>query len=177
LGRCAKKEKLYRWNMRPRSVAIPLAVLAVVIGSVIGHAQAQGMTVEIIRGAPLPKDALFTQTVLWIAENFRAPRSVLQFQDRDLGTIVGNGSYDMSVDGSFLPFLSPLSVPVTYRVRIDVRDNRYRMTFSDVRFYVDGAPRALDYTDRDSNERRAREHFEQLANSLDDHLARPRDDF
>ena len=106
-----------------------------------------------------------------------APRSVLQFQDRDLGTIVGNGSYDMSVDGSFLPFFSPLSVPVTYRVRIDVRDNRYRMTFSDVRFYVDGAPRALDYTDRDSNERRAREHFEQLANSLDDYLARPRDDF
>src|SRR5262245_32674789 len=115
--------------MSPRS-AIRLAVLAaaVAIGSLIGSAHAQGMTVEIIRGAPLPKDALFTQTVLWIAENFRSPRSVLQFQDRDLGTIVGNGSYDMSVDGSFLPFFSPLSVPVTYRVRIDVRDNRYRMT-------------------------------------------------
>jgi hypothetical protein len=125
----------------------------------------------------LPKDALFTQTVLWIAENIRSPRSVIQFQDRDLGTIVGNGSYDISIDSGFLPFLSPVNVPVSYRVRIDVRDNRYRMTFSDVRLYLDATPRALDYTDRDSTERRARDHFEQLANSLDQYLTRPKDDF
>jgi hypothetical protein len=159
----------------PRFVATLLAILAAAV--VITSARAQGMTVEIIRAAPLPKDALFTQTVLWIAETIRSPRSVIQFQDRDLGTIVGNGSYDMSIDGGFLPFLSPVNVPVSYKVRIDVRDNRYRMTFSDVRLYLDAAPRALDYTDRDSTERRAREHFEQLANSLDQYLARPRDDF
>jgi hypothetical protein len=138
---------------------------------------AQGMSVEIVRGAPLPKDALFSQTVLWIAENFRSARSVIQFQDRELGTIIGNGTYDMSIDGGFLPFLSPVNVPVSYRVRIDVRDNKYRMTFSDVRLYLDGTPRALDYTDRDSTERRAREHFEQLANSLDQYLTKPTDDF
>jgi len=158
-----------------RFVVTPLAMLAAALTAT--SACAQAMTVEIIREAPLPKDALFTQTVLWIAENFRSSRSVIQFQDRDLGTIVGNSSYDMSVDGSFLPFFSPAAVPVTYRVRIDVRDNRYRMTFSDVRVYLDGAPRALDYTDRDSNERRVREHFEQLANSLDHYLTRPKDDF
>jgi len=159
----------------PRFVATPLAILAAALTAT--SACAQGMTVEIIRGASLPKDALFTQTVLWIAENFRSTRSAIQFQDRDLGTIVGNGSYDMSIDTGFLPFFSPVNVPVTYRVRIDVRDNRYRMTFADVRLYLDGAPRALDYTDRDSNERRVREHFEQLANSLDQYLTKPKDDF
>ena len=158
-----------------RLIAMPLATLAAAL--IVTCAGAQGMTVEIIREAPLQKDALFTQTVLWIAETIRSPRSVIQFQDRDLGTIVGNGSYDMSIDGGFLPFLSPLNVPVSYRVRIDVRDHRYRMTFSDVRLYLDATPKALDYTDRDSTERRAREHFEQLANSLDQYLARPRDDF
>ena len=68
-------------------------------------------------------------------------------------------------------------IPVSYKVRIDVRDYRYRVTFSDVRLYLDGPPRALDYTDRDSTERRAREHFEQLGNSLDQYLTRPKDDF
>ena len=159
----------------PRFVALPLATLAAAL--IVTCAGAQGMTVEIIRAASLPKDALFTQAVLWIAENIRSARSVIQFQDRDLGTIVGNGSYDMSIESGFLPFFSPLNVPVSYRVRIDVRDYRYRMTFSEVRLYLDGTPRALDYTDRDSTERRAREHFEQLANSLDQYLARPRDDF
>jgi hypothetical protein len=43
--------------------------------------------------------------------------------------------------------------------------------------YLDATPRALDYTDRDSTERRVREQFEQLANSLDRYLTRPRDDF
>ena len=62
-------------------------------------------------------------------------------------------------------------------VRIDVRDNRYRMTFADVRLYLDGVPRAIDYTDRDSNERRVREHLEQLANSLDQYLTKPKEDF
>lgn len=152
--------------------------LAIVAAAMIAAGVcAQGMTVEFVRGAPLPKDALFTQTVLWIAENIRSPRSAIQFQDRDLGTIVGNGSYDMSIDSGFLPFLSPVNIPVSYRVRIDVRDNRYRMTFSDVRLYLDGTPRALDYTDRDSTERRTREYFEQLANSLDQYLARPQNDF
>jgi hypothetical protein len=157
----------------PRFVATLLATLAAAL--IAASAGAQGMTVEIIRGAPLPKDSLFTQAVLWIAENIRSPRSVIQFQDRDLGTIVGNGSYDMSIDGGLLPFLSPVNVPVSYKVRIDVRDYRYRMTFSDVRLYLDAAPRALDYTDRDSTERRAREHFEQLANSLDQYLTKPND--
>lgn len=159
----------------PSLVPIALATFAAAV--IATSAGAQGMSVEIIRGAPLPKDALFTQTVLWIAENIRSPRSVIQFQDRDLGVIVGNGSYDMSIDAGLLPFFSPANVPVSFRVRIDVRDNRYRMTFSDVRLYLDAAPRALDYTDRDSTERRAREHFEQLANSLDQYLARPKDDF
>ena len=158
-----------------RFAATSLATLAAAV--IATSAGAQGMTVEIIRGAPLPKDSLFTQTVLWIAENFRSARSAIQFQDRDLGTIVGNGSYDLSIDGGLLPFLSPVNVPVSYKVRIDVRDYRYRMTFSDVRLYLDAAPRALDYTDRDSTERRAREHFEQLGNSLDQYLTRPKDDF
>jgi len=159
----------------PRFVATPLATLAAAL--IAASAGAQGMTVEIIREAPLPKDSLFTQTLLWVAENLRSRRSVVQFQDRDLGTIIGNGSYDMSIDGGLLPFLSPVNVPVSYKVRIDVRDYRYRMTFSDVRLYLDGPPKALDYTDRDSTERRAREHFEQLANSLDQYLAKPKDDF
>ena len=159
----------------PRFVATPLAILAAAV--IATSACAQGLTVEIVRGASLPKDLLFTQTVIWIAENFRSSRSAIQFQDRDLGTIVGNGSYDMSIDPGLLPFFPPAAVPVTYRVRIDVRDNRYRMTFADIRLHLDGAPRALDSTDRDSNERRVREHFEHLANSLDQYLTRPMDGF
>src|ERR1041385_7159527 len=91
----------------PRFVAMACAILA--DAAIAISACAQGLTVEIIRAAPLAKDALFTQTVLWIAENFRSAREVIQLQDRDIGTIVGNGAFDMSIGGSLLSFMPPVN--------------------------------------------------------------------
>jgi hypothetical protein len=148
--------------------------LALIAGVMVAtSAAAQPFTAEIIRPVPLLKDPLFSLTVLWIAESFRSARDVIQLQDKELGTIVGNGAYDMNVGLSFMP----VRIPVTYKMRIDVRDNRYRMTFSDVRLMLDGGAKPIEDTNRESNERSMREHFQKLADSLDGHLAQPKKDF
>jgi hypothetical protein len=156
-----------------RLAAVGIALIACLITPT--SASAQPFSAEIIRPAALPKDPLFTQTVLWIAESFRSAKDVIQLQDKELGTIVANGAFDMNIGA--LSFMPAVNVPVSYKVRIDMRDNRYRMTFSDVRVSFDGRPKPIEETNREPNERRVREHFEQLANSLDTYLAQPKKDF
>ena len=136
---------------------------------------ADEFAVEIVRPAPLSKDALFTQTLLWMAESFRSSKEVIDLKDKELGTIIGNGAFDMNI--GLVPFLPPVNVPVTFKVRIDVKDNRYRMAFSQVKIAFDGRPNPIEETNRESNEPRVRERFEQMANSLDAYLSRPRKDF
>ena len=66
-------------------------------------------------------------------------------------------------------------MPVTYQLQIDVRDNRYRMTFSDVKLPSNGQPRSIEYSDASTDDRQVQEYFEQLAASLEKHLAAARD--
>ena len=136
-------------------------------------AKSQGFAVEFVRQAPLKKDALFSQAILWVAETFISQRAVLDVKDKDLGTIIGNGVTSVNVGAAFLPVSQPLS----FKIRIDVKDGRYRMSFSDVRLLTSGGSRRIEDSNRQSMEPVARESFEALANSLDEYMAKPRDDF
>jgi len=129
-------------------------------------AHAQDFAAEFLRPAPLQKHELFRHTVAWMVESFGSARPFIQVQSERLGTIVGRGVFDINIGGDFL-----LNRSVTYELRIDVRDNRYRMTFSDVEMPSEGQPRSIEYSDRGTDERQVNEHFEQLVDSLEKHLA------
>jgi hypothetical protein len=101
-----------------------------------------------------------------MAGSFGSERPFIRVQNKQLGTIVGMGTFDINIGGDFL-----LNRAVTYQLQIDVRDNRYRMSFSDVKIPFDGAPRSIEYSDRGTDERQVQEYFEKLVDSLDKHLA------
>jgi len=143
-----------------------LAGMAVVSSA---HAQAfsaEAFTLEFLRAAPLQKHELFKHAVAWMVQSPGSARPFIQVQSEQLGTMVGRGTLDINIGGDLL-----LNMPVTYELRIDVRDNRYKMTFSDVKLPSDGIPRSIEYSDRGTDERQAQEYFEQLAASLEKHLA------
>jgi hypothetical protein len=151
---------------RPAGLAAT-AAFAILAGMAMAPcAQAQDFAAEFLRPAPLQKHELFRHTVAWMVESFGSARPFIEVQSERLGTIVGRGTFDINIGGDFL-----LDRRVTYELRIDVRDNRYRMTFSDVQIPSDGQPRSIEYSDRGTDERQVHEHFEQLVESLGKHLA------
>lgn len=152
-----------------KAIAMFFAAFVVAIPAGAGDA----FSVEIIRQTALPKGTLFDQTVLWMAESFRSSKEAIELKDKELGTIIGNGAIDMNIGASFLP----VNTPVTFKLRIDIKDNKYRMTFSNVKMVFDNYPKPIEDTNRTSNEPKVRERFEQIANSLDTYLATPRKDF
>jgi hypothetical protein len=143
------------------------AALAILVGMATAPcAHAQALTAEFIRTAPLQKHELFKHALVWMMESFGSARPFIQVQSERAGTIVGRGMFDINIGGDFW-----VNRAVRYELRIDVRDNRYRLTFSDVEIPSDGMPRSIDYSDRGTDERQVHEHFEQLVDSLGTHLA------
>jgi uncharacterized protein with TBP-like fold DUF4468 len=153
-------------HIAKRPAGLAAAAFAILAGMEMAPcAHAQDFTAEFLRPAPMQKHELFRHTAAWMVESFSA-RPFIQVQSERLGTIVGRGTFDINIGGNFL-----LNRRVTYELRIDVRDSRYRMTFSDVEIPSDGQPRSIEYSDRGTDERQVHEHFEQLVDSLEKHLA------
>ena len=150
-----------------RSAGFAAVASAILAGMAMAPSvHAQDFSTEFIRPATLQKQELFKHAYVWMAESFGSERPFIRVQNKQLGTIVGRGTFDINIGGNFL-----LNRAVTYELQIDVRDNRYRMTFSDVKIPFEGAPRSIEYSDRGTDERQVQEYFEKLVDSLDKHLA------
>jgi hypothetical protein len=150
-----------------RPAGFAAAAFAILAGMEMApSARAQAFTAEFIRTAPLQERELFKHAAVWMVESFGSARPFIQVKSERLGTIVGRGMFDINIAGDF-----SVNRPVSYELRIDVRDNRYRVTFSDVEIPSDGIPRSIEYSDRETDERQVHEHFAQLVESLGKHLA------
>jgi hypothetical protein len=125
---------------------------------------AQGsFSVELIREIAMPRDQLFNRTSLWLAEHTTSSKEVVELRDREQGLIVGNASVDLKVGWG-------VTMPMKFKIRIDVKDDKYRMTFSQVQVYTGFGLKPIEQANRESLEPKAREQFESIAESLHAYL-------
>ena len=76
----------------------------------------------------LSKEIIYNRTISWIADSYKSPKSVIEFNDKDIGKIVIRGETDFkwqSFVGSALPHIC------RYKFIIDIKDNKIRLTFTD----------------------------------------------
>lgn len=81
--------------------------------------------VEIVE-VDLAKEKIYNLSLQFIAENFRSAKAVIEYQDRETGRIIGNGSTTVS-DGL-------MNRPATFTMIIDVKDNKYRITYKSLMY-------------------------------------------
>lgn len=85
-------------------------------------ATAGDLQVEQVFDVPnFKKDAIYDQVKIWIAENFRSARQVIEHDDKASGTLIGNGTTPYSPDG--------YNKKVQFTMRVDVKDNRFKLNF------------------------------------------------
>ena len=114
------------------------------------------------------KDELFSISLKWAQEDFRHLENVVEFQDREKGLIVGNG---------YLGFMTAhksdssnwLGVYVKYKFKIELSDNRYRLTLFDV--MCGNKPESYWFSDPphiENNEKReeTKKQFEQYRHKI-----------
>lgn len=120
-------------------------------------------TFEVIKNFEMPRDRIFETATLWLAETARSSKSVIDLKDRELGTIIGTASTSLNIAWG-------VNVPMSFKLRIDAKDNRYRLTFSQVQLDFDDGFKPIEQANRTSVEPKARQQFEDLATSFHSYL-------
>lgn len=77
------------------------------------------------------RDEIFTSSKIWVAENFRSSKAVLEYESREEGVLIGNGIIDFPCKGAF-DCLAKSDWKVRFTMRIDMKDDKFRLTFSNV---------------------------------------------
>lgn len=77
------------------------------------------------------KDKIFTATKIWIAENFRSAKSVIEYENKEEGTLIGNGVIPYPCSGLECVAKADWSVPFT--LRVDIKDQKFKLTFSNIK--------------------------------------------
>ena len=77
------------------------------------------------------KDQMFAAAKIWVAENFKSAKAVIEYDNKDDGVIVGNGSMNYPCSGGF-DCLTKSDWRVPFTMKIECKDGRFRLTFSRV---------------------------------------------
>ncbi len=128
-------------------------------------------TYEFVKEVPMKKEEIYEGAILWIAENFKSNKPVIDMKDKDLGKILGIGTTKVDVSRPEL-FLGSIGgaiyKPYMFNFKIDIKENKYRITFSKVRD-IDNKP--TTYYEA-IYEQKVHDRFAQLANELNEYLLR-----
>jgi hypothetical protein len=77
------------------------------------------------------KDQIFDGSKVWIAEKFRSAKAVLEYENKEAGTIIGNGMIPYPCSG--WKCMGASGWKVMFTMRVDIKDQRFRLTFSNFR--------------------------------------------
>lgn len=77
------------------------------------------------------KAALHNGAKVWLSETFRSAKAVLEYDNPEDGTLIGNGNVRWPCDG--LECVAKGEWRLHATMRIDVKDNRFKLTLSNLR--------------------------------------------
>ena len=85
---------------------------------------------RIIEVPDFTKDQIYNQIKIWIAENFRSAKAVIEHDDKESGALIGNGIVKYPCEGA--ECLVKYDWKVHFTMRVDIKDGKFRQTFSNL---------------------------------------------
>lgn len=86
---------------------------------------------QIIEVPNKSKDQIFEDSKIWIAQSFKSANNVIQYADKDTGSIIGKGNIQYPCDG-LIDCGAFGNDKVNFTIKIDTKDNKARVTINDV---------------------------------------------
>ncbi|MGA9363065.1 MAG: DUF4468 domain-containing protein [Bacteroidota bacterium] len=126
-----------------RSIFVPLFPLLFLLGCMSNkEATNEEMSHEFIVAFPgLQKQKIFDGTLKWIANTFRSAKAVIEYQDKESGSVIGNGIISMKPEGS------AFSGDVSFTMNVDSKDEKARIRFINLMYkYPIGEPETMPNT-------------------------------
>src|SRR5699024_3353670 len=70
------------------------------------------------------RDEIYSGTKIWIAENFKSAKAVIELDSKEDGLLIGNGRTAYPCDGS--DCFGTGGQTVSFTMRVDMQDDRFR---------------------------------------------------
>jgi len=108
--------------------------VALVLGGCAGMqpvAEADRTFERVVEAPNHTKDQIYTSTKIWIAENFKSAKSVIELDSKEDGIIIGNGIIQYPCSGIDCLAKSDWKVPFT--MRVDMKDQKFKISFSNIK--------------------------------------------
>lgn len=86
---------------------------------------------QIIEVPNKPKDKIFEESKVWIAQSFKSANNVIQYSDKETGSIIGKGNIQYPCDG-FIDCTTFGEDRINFTIKIDTKDGKARVTINDV---------------------------------------------
>ncbi len=86
---------------------------------------------RIVEAPDYSKDQIYNSTKIWIAENFKSAKSVIEIDSKEDGIIIGNGIIQYPCSGMECLAKSDWKVPFT--MRVDMKDQKFRISFFNIK--------------------------------------------
>lgn len=151
------------------ALGLIVALLGGCAAMMADKAKANPYTLEIINEAPeLSSDEIYNAARLWIAETFVSGKEVTQLEDSEMGVVVGRGITQVEI--GWLTY-----VDTFFKIRVDSKDGRYRLTFSDVSVDFGTAGKRPIATNENVSDN-VTEEFNSIAADFHQYITTARDD-
>jgi hypothetical protein len=99
----------------------------------------EGTIIKIFDAPGYSKNQIFDGAKIWISENFRSAKAVLEYENKETGTIIGNGNIPFPCQG--WKCMGTGGWKVSFSMRTDIKDQKFRLTFTNLRVF--GTDRGL----------------------------------
>lgn len=76
------------------------------------------------------KDKIYSSAKMWIAENFKSAKSVIEYDNPSDGVIIGNGRIPYPCEG--MECMGKGLWMVDFTMKIEAKDNRFKTSFSNL---------------------------------------------
>ncbi len=97
---------------------------------------------EVVELNSIPKDQIFELSKIWIAKSFNSANNVIQYADKNTGIIIGKGNFSLKCPDKVkgMNCLAYTSTKAEFTLKIEIKDGKSRLTFSDVHQAVNNYP-------------------------------------
>lgn len=91
---------------------------------------------EVVTVDSVPHDELMKRAKVFLIEYFKDASAVIQMEDKEANSIMGKAAFIYQAPSSFFNYVSMLTGPVRYMIKIDFKDGRYRYEVSNFVHYT-----------------------------------------
>lgn len=150
--------------------AIVFGLILVVLGCVIQYEPIE--TTEVINIPDQSKESIYNKTRQWFSEVFVSGESVIDYENPEIGTIIGNGRG--TIGSVFL-----ITHEIEYKIRIDIKDGKLRVSAKILRHinHTEDSTYTVTYKITKNRDQKAINYIKKTVENMELYITKQRQDW